>query len=837
MTEELGTLLRRLRKQAGLTQEQLAERSAVSVRTIRRLETGRSADHRLTTLNLLADALRADAEERRRLTDCWAGSRPAPSAGPERQADVPDGQAAAAPRSVQPLDPRMPPVPSAVPAPRTPATAPRTPATAPGAPAPTPGPAAGPPPASHSPTPVLADAAASLAAEVRRRWRREEGQRRVHDPFPLPVRWQPLPRHLTDHPENVQRLQPGVVADGPDLTGDVRSVVHTYRGIASGRLVILGRAGSGKSILAIRFVLDLLAAPEAPARVPVIFGLGSWDPAATTFRDFLIDRLLQDHPHLARRVASGSTLAAALVDADLILPVLDGFDEIAEKLRPPALDALNATALPLVLTSRRDEYARAVRAANTPLVWAAGIELTDLTVEDLAAYLPRSARFAPTEGAAGGGPWELVLGRLRSADTPAAVRLAEVLRTPLMVVLARTMYGEAPGKDPAELLDAARFPTAGHLEEHLLAGFVPAVYRRRAPERHEDGRGQRSWDPDRSERWLGYLAHSLSRGATGRRDLAWWRLGHTLPTPTRILHVTLVSALCMAAATWLVQLLALPSGVLGPMGLETVVLQGALVGVLTGAAFGIAYSVLTVFSRAPAVPSRVRLRLPAADRRVGRRPVRAFTARFGFMMLGGSVLGVGYAWAVALLRALDNGLPLWETAMARDTLVNMPVFALIFGLSSGLVFGILAAFEAPMDITAAATPLRLLSVNRATAGQQILVLVPMLTAGIAVCGYTVTGLLQGLVGPLLWPLEGALLIGTVAGLGGSTSYVFAFSAWGQWLTLSRVWLPLTGRLPWNTAAFLEDAYRRGVLRQAGAVYQFRHIRLQHHLAHAYRHRG
>ncbi|MFJ6998233.1 helix-turn-helix transcriptional regulator, partial [Streptomyces sp. NPDC003090] len=103
MTEELGTLLRRLRKQAGLTQEQLAERSAVSVRTIRRLETGRSADHRLTTLNLLADALGADAEERRRLTDCWAGSRPAPSAGPERQApsagperqaDAPDGQAA-----------------------------------------------------------------------------------------------------------------------------------------------------------------------------------------------------------------------------------------------------------------------------------------------------------------------------------------------------------------------------------------------------------------------------------------------------------------------------------------------------------------------------------------------------------------------------------------------------------------------------------------------------------------------------------------------------------------------------------------------------------------------
>ncbi|MFI6358668.1 hypothetical protein ACIBJF_40075 [Streptomyces sp. NPDC050743] len=31
-------------------------------------------------------------------------------------------------------------------------------------------------------------------------------------------------------------------------------------------------------------------------------------------------------------------------------------------------------------------------------------------------------------------------------------------------------------------------------------------------------------------------------------------------------------------------------------------------------------------------------------------------------------------------------------------------------------------------------------------------------------------------------------------------------------------------------AFLDDAHRRGVLRQAGAVYQFRHARLQEQLA-------
>ena len=55
------------------------------------------------------------------------------------------------------------------------------------------------------------------------------------------------------------------------------------------------------------------------------------------------------------------------------------------------------------------------------------------------------------------------------------------------------------------------------------------------------------------------------------------------------------------------------------------------------------------------------------------------------------------------------------------------------------------------------------------------------------------------------------------------------SAWPRWV-LTRAWLALHGRLPWRLMAFLADAHQRGVLRQAGAVYQFRHIELQHRLA-------
>jgi hypothetical protein len=54
-------------------------------------------------------------------------------------------------------------------------------------------------------------------------------------------------------------------------------------------------------------------------------------------------------------------------------------------------------------------------------------------------------------------------------------------------------------------------------------------------------------------------------------------------------------------------------------------------------------------------------------------------------------------------------------------------------------------------------------------------------------------------------------------------------AWPQWL-IARSWLALRGHLPFRLMAFLDDAHERGVLRQAGPFYQFRHIELQHHLA-------
>jgi hypothetical protein len=54
----------------------------------------------------------------------------------------------------------------------------------------------------------------------------------------------------------------------------------------------------------------------------------------------------------------------------------------------------------------------------------------------------------------------------------------------------------------------------------------------------------------------------------------------------------------------------------------------------------------------------------------------------------------------------------------------------------------------------------------------------------------------------------------------SVLFVRTRTSWGQWVTVSRPWLWLRGfRRP---LTFRDEAYRRGVLRQASAGFQFRH---------------
>src|SRR5262249_41260333 len=89
--------------------------------------------------------------------------------------------------------------------------------------------------------------------------------------------------------------------------------------------------------------------------------------------------------------------------------------------------------------------------------------------------------------------------------------------------------------------------------------------------------------------------------------------------------------------------------------------------------------------------------------------------------------------------------------------------------------------------------------------------------------------------------------GYAEGSPGQVGFWFALGVFGAvllgagspWVpyTVARLWIALWGHLPWRLMRFLDDAHDRGILRQAGAVYQFRHARLQEHLAGEWAHFG
>jgi predicted NACHT family NTPase len=164
-------------------------------------------------------------------------------------------------------------------------------------------------------------AADDLAAAVLAQWDAEEKTRRLQDPWPLPVNWTNTTRPVVDHWE-VIRGRPG--DEQPmSLDGEVDQIVEVFDQVPSRRLVVLGSAGSGKSVLMLRLTLGLLGRRAAGQLVPVLLHLSTWSPGEQRLHDWLVAQLIRDYPELQRAMA-GTTVARELVTSGLLLPVLDG---------------------------------------------------------------------------------------------------------------------------------------------------------------------------------------------------------------------------------------------------------------------------------------------------------------------------------------------------------------------------------------------------------------------------------------------------------------------------------------------------------------------------------
>ena len=223
----------------------------------------------------------------------------------------------------------------------------------------------------------MAQVADQIAVAIGEQWAVEAAVRRLNDPYPLPVSWN-ADTSLTDSWDSLWKLASsgagwpvpppaGTWAPGPDdLAGKDGELVEVLTRVPTGRLVVLGEPGAGKTMLMVRLVLDLLARRAAGGPVPFLTSIASWDPGKQDLRDWLGAQLLIAHPALGIPPADRAepTHAAALLASGLILPVLDGLDEIPEQVRGRAIGRINDALRPgeqVVVTSRIRQYRDAVR--------------------------------------------------------------------------------------------------------------------------------------------------------------------------------------------------------------------------------------------------------------------------------------------------------------------------------------------------------------------------------------------------------------------------------------------------------------------------------------------
>ncbi|MBD3011348.1 NACHT domain-containing protein [Streptomyces sp. 5-10] len=680
-----------------------------------------------------------------------------------------------------------------------------------------------------------------LALAVRAQWQAEARVRRLDEPYPLPVPWRParadvvepwdiLVRTFTGAPADRAALPPAW-AHGPEgLAGSDGEIVEVLTTRVPGRrLLILGEPGAGKTMLLVRLLLGLLQSREPGSPVPVIFPLASWDPDHSELDAWLAERLATDYPGLAARApapAAGgrgqvTSRARALLDQRLIIPLLDGLDELPARTRAVALDAVNRAlppGIPLVLTSRTAEYQAAVdppSGAGVPvrLTGAAGIELQAVDPEEAAAYLRRDAG---GEGTPSAERWQPVLSLLPT-DTP----VGEALYTPLTLFLARTIYNPRPGErpaalpDPAELCDTTRFPTAAAIRAQLFDGFIPAAYRPLPGHRVR-------WSSRQAQKTLTFLARHLEEDLHGGADLAWWQLRLAVPETTR----RLLSGAALGASMFLLTLLGCGLAVLGLLARDGLGTLWALFCSAPGLPFFVGGWDGSLLGSPLWMLVMLAAYLPAG-----------WLLSHVFRLRKRNIPAVGGHWSwnrSSLLLGLGTAL---LVGTVLDFLLDR-VASVGWGVVAGLVCWLVTAWSAaPADLSSVTGPQELLRQDRRI-----------------FWGFVRTGALLGLLAGLLLGITLGYLNGDlrdidpISALTGSTVFGCGIGFWSglvlglaaalhrtSWgdFTLSRLYLTARhrGALPRHLMSFLTDAHQvRGVLRQVGPIHQFRHIDLQRRLA-------
>ena len=638
-------------------------------------------------------------------------------------------------------------------------------------------------------TPEQAAAAADRLADLlTARWRQEATARRIVTPAPATIRWRWAAEEVAAPRAEVTTPPapgtgppplPDLEEPGELLESGVVARLHdeVYARLPHGRLVLLGGPGAGKTgamILLLLAGLDRRTSLGGEQRtkipVPVWLTLGGWDPVTTSLQKWAVDTMNRDHPGL-RAADYGPDAAGELLRGGRVALFLDGLDEMPEGLRARALKRVDeeARGLRVVVTSRPEEYRGAVQSGG--LGNTAVIELRPVRPNAAAAYLQHGQTGLSRHR------WEQVGAYLKRSPNSVAAR---ALDNPLTLSLARDSY---TSQDPTVLTDPGRFPTEDAVREHLIDQLLITAY----PDEHQ--RVQVT-------RWLAWIAHQMGTS----RDLSWWEISTWIPQwklhIARGLAIGLaVGATAAFAASHLVGLVV--GHVHGPLAAIT---AGLVVGV--GAGFvaelggGLRHPPRTLIPRWPR------------------------TRQLAWILQVGLGIGLVVGLGVGLGGTLAAGFASGSTARAGSGFITGFVVGMVFGLVVGLVFAFRGLWATPIAVSPSASAAATYRADLRTS------VIAGLMAGLA--GGLAAGLAAGLEFGPTFGFEAAVVFGLGAGLS-----IWLLAAQVPLVKLTELVLACQGSGRVHFLHLLEEAFSRQLLRQAGAVYQFRHAALQDRLAETY----
>jgi hypothetical protein len=558
-------------------------------------------------------------------------------------------------------------------------------------------------------------------------------------------------------------------------------------------LLILGAPGAGKTTLLLELARDLLDRAERDASypMPVVFHLSSWAVRRRPLGDWLVDEL-------AERYYVPRKLARAWTDAEQVLPLLDGLDEVAPEHRAECVEAINAFRrqhgqVPLAVCCRAADY----QALSTRVELSGAVAIEPLSRAQVSTYLKQAGK--PLAG---------VRTALRDDET-----LWELLETPLMLSIVTLAY---QGRSAAEVR------ATGSLEErraHLFAKYTDRMFERRTK--------VTEYTREQTIHWLTWLAQSLMYANLSVFYLEWmqpnWLTSRAQQRTVDMMGIMLVmlTGLILGLTVGFVSGLgyALSSGLADEWLAEKVIVVSAGVGLVYGLAYGLASGLVAglvdhTYGHRIVPAETLRWSLAAAKSRAISKLVRGLAGGLGIGLVGGLILGLADELVAGVVAGLGAGL-----------LLGL-IGGLIYWLTGGIITGQISTRMMPNE-----------GMRRSLGSARISFVAVGLVGGLGaglldgiavwVTKLLVLGMASGLISEVSTGLVRGLIAGPLFGLvAGLTKGGYAYA---KHYTLRFV-LWHNDYAPWNYIRFLDYAAERIFLLKVGGGYIFTHRLLMEYFA-------